>query len=682
MTQDPYKYFRIEARELIDQLGKTILELERGPSPELVARLLRVAHTLKGAARVVKQREIADLAHSHEGALAPLRASSEPVPREEIDALLRLIDDMSGRLTSLGAAPPAEATPARRSPPEDTVRALHADVAEMDELLDGVTELHAQLAPTRRALGTIERGRRLAELIAAQLDAPHAPESRGGGGEKTRAMAEELGALLVGVERSLSSSVDQMHRELAQVRRAAEQMRLVPASAIFSALERTARDSAQAVRKSVVFEGRGGEVRLDAQVLGAVQGALVQIVRNAVAHGIELPGEREAAGKTREGRIAIDVVRRGRFVAFLGRDDGRGVDLEAVRVLAQQKGLLSAEARALGAEDLLGLLLLGGFTTSAAVTEVSGRGVGLDVVRETAERLSGKVVVRTKPGEGTVVELIVPVSVASLLGLVVEAAGLSATIPLDAVVQTLRLGANDVARTADGEAVVHDGVAVPFLPLSSVLSSRRTPRRGTDAWSAVVVRGVGGLAVVGVDRLVGTADVLLRPLPELAPASAVVAGASLDAEGNPRLVLDPDALVVAAGRRVAAEDESDGQPKRAPILVIDDSLTTRMLERSILESAGYEVDVATSGEEAFEKALRKRYGLFLVDIEMPGMDGFTFIERTRADPGLRHVPAILVSSRASPEDRRRGEEVGALDYVVKSEFDQGALLARIREEVG
>jgi two-component system chemotaxis sensor kinase CheA len=196
----------------------------------------------------------------------------------------------------------------------------------------------------------------------------------------------------------------------------------------------------------------------------------------------------------------------------------------------------------------------------------------------------------------------------------------------------------------------------------------------------VVVRGSSGVAVVGVDRLLGTASVVLRSLPELAPSSAIVAGASLDAEGRPRLVLDPDALVLAAGQRVTAERATDVQ--RAPILVIDDSLTTRMLERSILESAGYEVDIATSGEEAFEKARRTRYALFLVDIEMPGMDGFTFIERTRADPALRDIPAILVSSRASPEDRRRGDEVGALDYMVKSEFDQGALLARIRGQLG
>ena len=680
MTQDPYRYFRIEARELVDQLGKAILELERGASPEIVAQLLRVAHTLKGAARVVKQGEIADRAHALEDGLAPLRASAAPVPRARIDAFLAVVDEMSARVTALGGASAPEAPIARRAPVEESPRALHADVAEMDELLDGVTELHAQLAPARRALGTLDRSRRLAELIADQLAAPHAPESRGAGGEKTRAIAEELSVLLAGLERSLASGVDQLDRELGQVRRSAEQMRLTPAGAIFGALERTARDAAQALGTRVTFEGRGGDVRLDAQVLATVQAALVQIVRNAVAHGVEPANAREAAGKPPAGRVTIDVVRRGRFVAFLGSDDGRGVDTEAVRALAQKRGLLSAEARPLGTDDLLRLLLRGGFTTSASVTEVSGRGVGLDVVRESAERLSGEVLVRTKAGAGTTVELIVPVSVSSLLGLVVEAGGVVATIPLGAVVQTLRVRASDVARTAAGETVVHDGVAVPFLPLSRALSSRRAPARGERAWSAVVVRGTGGVAVVGVDRLLGTGNVVLRPLPELAPASPVVAGASLDAEGSPRLVLDPDELVKAAGERVTTDAEPEA--KRAPILVIDDSLTTRMLERSILESAGYEVDVATSGEEGFEKARRKRYALFLVDIEMPGMDGFTFIERTRADPALRDTPAILVSSRASPEDRRRGKEVGALDYMIKSEFDQGALLGRIRQEVG
>lgn len=680
MAQDPYKYFRIEARELVDQMARTVLELEKGASAGLVGQMLRAAHTLKGAARVVKQREVADRAHAFEEVLLSLRDATAPVPRQRIDELLALVDEMSARVTALGAGPEREAAVERRPSPEEPVRALHADVAEMDDLLDGITELHAQAASTRRCLRNLERARHLAELIGDQRADAHPSDPQRAGGEKMRSVAAELATLLGEVEGSLSMSVDQIDRELTQVRLAAEQMRLAPTRTIFGALERTARDAAVALGKSVVLEGRGGDVRLDAQVLGVVQGALVQMVRNAIAHGIESADDRVAAGKPREGRITIDVVRRGRFVAFVETDDGRGIDLEGLRAVARQKGLLSAGARALGTEELLRLLLKGGLTTSATVTEVSGRGVGFDVVRETAQRLGGEVLVRTKPGEGTAVELVVPVSIESMLGLTVEAAGISAMIPLDAVVRTTRVAARDVARTADGDAVVHDGAAVPFLPLRRLLSSRHGAPRNERISSAVVVRGGSGVAVIGVDRLAGTGSVVLRPLPELAPASSIVTGASLDAEGRPRLVLDPDALVLAAREQAAVEQAAE--VRRAPILVIDDSLTTRMLERSILESAGYEVDVATSGEEGFEKARSKRYGLFLVDIEMPGMDGFTFIERTRADAALRDIPAILVSSRASPEDRRRGEEVGALDYVVKSEFDQGALLGRIREQVG
>jgi two-component system chemotaxis sensor kinase CheA len=166
----------------------------------------------------------------------------------------------------------------------------------------------------------------------------------------------------------------------------------------------------------------------------------------------------------------------------------------------------------------------------------------------------------------------------------------------------------------------------------------------------------------------------------LAPVAPVVAGVSLDADGNPQLVLDPEGLIVAAHGSVARDPETPAA--RHPVLVVDDSLTTRMLEQSILESAGYEVDVATSGEEGLQRARRKRYALFLVDVEMPGMDGFRFVEHTREDAALRDVPAILVTSRCSPEDRRRGEKAGARGYMVKDEFDQVELLDQIRKLVG
>jgi two-component system chemotaxis sensor kinase CheA len=193
----------------------------------------------------------------------------------------------------------------------------------------------------------------------------------------------------------------------------------------------------------------------------------------------------------------------------------------------------------------------------------------------------------------------------------------------------------------------------------------------------VVVQSGSSWAAVGVERLLGTANVVVRPLPEMVDSIAVVAGASLDAEGNPQLVLDPAGLVAAA--RAGAEARPAPAPAaRAPILVIDDSLTTRMLEQSILESAGFDVDVAVSAEDALVKARDRRYGLFVVDVEMPGMDGFEFVERTRADPVLRETPAILVTSRSAPEDRRRGEQAGARGYILKGEFDQVHLLHTIQ----
>ena len=324
-------------------------------------------------------------------------------------------------------------------------------------------------------------------------------------------------------------------------------------------------------------------------------------------------------------------------------------------------------------------MLKGGLTTSGTITEVSGRGIGLDIVREAAARLGGQVTVHTNADTGTSLELTVPASLSSLDALLVEAGGVSAAIPLDAIRRTVRLAKGDVARTSEGDSIVHGGKVIPFMPLAGSLRGK-TADRYNRTWTAVVVDGNTALAAVGVDRLVGTANVVVRPLPALAPSDPSVAGAAMDAEGMPQLVLDPVGLVAAA-YRLRPTGEIPRSASKASILVIDDSLTTRMLEQSILESAGYEVDLATSAEEALAQARRRTYQLFLVDVEMPGMDGFTFVERTRADPILRNTPAILVTSRNSPEDRQRGTDVGAHAYVVKGDFDQVGLLATINKLV-
>jgi two-component system chemotaxis sensor kinase CheA len=264
--------------------------------------------------------------------------------------------------------------------------------------------------------------------------------------------------------------------------------------------------------------------------------------------------------------------------------------------------------------------------------------------------------------------------------LVIETSGVAATIPLDAVRSSVRLAPEEIARTAQGDTIVYEGKVIPFLPLARIVLAN-APSAGADRhWSAVIVEGTNGIAAVGVDRLLGTTSLVLHPLPELAHAAAVIAGAYFDSQGTPQIVLDPDGLVAEAQRERTGEFQP--QTTRPPILVIDDSLTTRMLEQSILESAGYLVEIATSGEDALEKAGQRRYSLFLVDVEMPGIDGFTFIERTRSDAGLRDIPSILVSSRDSPEDHERGRKAGAQAYIVKGEFNQRQFLERVRKLVG
>jgi two-component system, chemotaxis family, sensor kinase CheA len=671
MPKDRYKYFRVEARELLEGLGRGALDLEKSAGGvEIVVRMLRLAHTLKGAARVVGQPAIADCAHALEDVLAPHRMGpATAMPPEELEQVLHLLDDIGARVAALGGQG-AERPPGTAAPAPEPLENVRVEIGEMDELLEGVFETDVRLAAIRRDFEDVARARGLAASLVKVLPAA----------TRARAVAEELVSVIDRADRNLTAGLDHADHEIAQVREKAHELRLVPASAVFVELERAARDAAQSLGRPVRFETSGGDHRLEANVLFAVRDALLHVVRNAVAHGIETPADRRRAGKPPEGLVRLDVKRRGHRIAFVCRDDGRGIDVEAVRRVAASRGATVTDGE-LGAEQLLRLLLESGLTTSEKVTQVSGRGIGLDVLRTTVERLKGDIRLANEPGRGMTVDICVPVSLSSVSALVLDAAGLTCCVPLDAVRQTLRLASGDIARSAERDSIVVEGVVVPFMPLGRVLA--RTPSSAlVRAWSTVVVEAGSYRAAIGVDRLIGTSRVVLRPLPRLAGPVPIAAGASLDGEGNPQLVLDPRGLVDAVHAGRGATVVAAVEATRAPVLIIDDSLTTRMLEQSILESAGYAVDLAVSAEEGLARARQGPYSLFLVDVEMPGMDGFEFVAHTRGDPALRGIPAILVTSRHSADDRRRGAEVGARAYIVKGEFDQGLLLRTIRLLIG
>jgi two-component system chemotaxis sensor kinase CheA len=692
MARDLYKYFRVEAREIVEQLSRGVLAFEQGASGQAnMAAVLRLAHTLKGAAHVVKQARIAQLAHELEDALAPYTKGQE-IPVQNVRAMLRQVDEINACIAALDSeqSPKAETPPANNAipaPPSvdeffDTVR---VDLGDMDVLLNGIAEASLQVSGLKAKLAAIEQATDLGSVLLNQLAPRRAndtAERANASWSKARVLAEDLTGLLKPLRRTLASGVEQVEGELAQVRDMASQVRLIPASAVFSTMRRAVRNSAETLGKEVEFETSGGDHRLDAHVLAAVRDALLHVVRNAVAHGIEPLAERFAAGKNPTGKITLQVQRRGNRVAFSCHDDGRGFDVVALRRAVVARGIRSEGAAGLlDVNDLLHAMVRGGISTSRTVTELSGRGIGLDVVRETAAKLKAEVAIDTQPGMGTTVQISVPVSLLSLPAVIVDSNGVSASLPLDAVWQTLRVSESEIVRNPDGDSIVFEGNTIPYLLLPSALGQELPRQRDKKVFSsAVIIRSGADIAAIGVDRLLGTATVLLRPIPSFAGVDPIIAGAALDSEGNPQLVLDPAALILAARASRVKIQEQD--PALTPVvLVVDDSLTTRMLEKSILESAGYEVDLATSAEQALEKGLARRYDLFVVDVEMPGMSGFEFVAKTREYATLCDIPSILVTSRNSREDKKRGEDAGARAYIVKSEFDQGHLLQLIRQLV-
>lgn len=679
MAKDPYRYFRIEAQELLEGLGQGLLELEKGPDLEVVKRLLRHAHTFKGASRVVKQTDIGDLAHRLEDLLSPHREAGGPVERSTIDRALELLDRIRQLVAALGTAShvprTAEPAQARLEPAPNEQQTIRIAVRDLDALIESAHEAHTAASSLRGEGARLERIRSMARDLLADLP-PHL-SSRSS--DDLQRLVDELDQ----VRRSTLERVDRTLSELGALRAAASELRLVPAQVLMGDLERVVRDAARALDKDVELRATGGETHIDAHVLTGLRNALVHVVRNSVAHGIEDSAGRLQAGKPPAGRIEISIERRGHRVLLACRDDGRGLELELVRAAAIERGLISpGTAEGMDERGLGQLLLQGGLSTSRSVSSVSGRGVGLDAVRHAIEALEGEISMHSVPGKGTTVELLVPVSLSAMPTLALQVDDVAVLVPLDSVRQTLRVSADDISRDARGERLVVDGRVIPFLPLRRALGRPNRARVDLSPMqSAVVIEAEGRLAVIGVDRLGAARSVVVRGIPEQAAAASIVAGAALDDDGFPQLVLAPPALVRAAAEAAPPGDEVAIR-ELPPLLVVDDSLTTRMLEQSILESAGYEVDLAVSGEEALEKAYARRYGVFVVDVEMPGMNGFELLARIRSDPELRETPAILVTSRADAEDKRRGKDVGARAYIVKSEFDQAELLQTIRRLIG
>ncbi|HEY9724662.1 MAG TPA: response regulator [Oscillatoriaceae cyanobacterium] len=669
MTQRPdrYHYFRIEAHELLEGMRQGAAALAEGaPAMERLPALLRQAHTLKGAARVVGLEAIAACAHRIEELLLPFRSLAGALPAAASEALSGCLQEARAHLEALTRDGEDQTRVVKRadSPAEFELATMRVELSALDALLEDLSEAAVQIDALGALTNRIERLEWLAETLGQALGSERDPRS-------AAPLANELQGGLRELGHRLRGGLARAESELDQMRQRADQLRMAPTRDLFAALEQTAIDAAAQLGKRVRLE-TAGELRLESPLLARLRGALIHAVRNAVDHGIETPAERLAAGKGPQGLITVKLERRGGHLLVSCQDDGRGIDAARVQASAVRAGLVAPE-RALSADEALELVFQPGLSTAGSVSAISGRGIGLDAIRAIAAALDARLTLVSRPGEGTRLELLAPLALSATRVLLLGAAGQRLALPLDSVEQTLRLADARVASAGTTLRLVRADESLPYMPLSSLWPGHRD-----ESAIAVIVEAQGKRAVLGVERLEQATELLMRPLPAALGAQPLVAGAALDSEGMPLIVLDPGALVAAVEQGAPAPAPT-AAARRRPILVVDDSLTTRMLEQAILEAAGYPVMLAANAEDGLKLAREGDFGLFIVDVEMPGMDGFAFVRAVRADEDLKRIPAVMLSSLSAPEYQARGREVGAQAYLVKAAFDQERFLKLVEE---
>ena len=722
--------FRQEVAAQAAVLTEGLLAIERGGAdPARLEALMRAAHSIKGAARIVSLQSAVQVAHAMEDCFVAAQQGQLAIQPAQADILLRGVDFLTHAADETGAGapdpllrelasireapraaspPPLEAAPAPGSaaapakpgvaaePGEQTVRIASA---HLSRILAMIGETHVQTRWIEMfSSSLLSLGQRQAELCQT-LEALSMRFADAGGEsdlarelEETRRMAEDCRRL--GRERLEEFEVwTRRQSELAErLYRTAIASRMRPFADGVQGLPRMVRDLARELGKQAHLEILGLSTQVDREILERLDAPLAHLLRNALDHGAEGAAERLVAGKPPEALLTLEAHHRAGLLSISVSDDGRGIDVEDLRGRIVARGLSTAEMAATFSEtELFDFLFLPGFSTTERVTEISGRGVGLDIVRNLAQEVGGTLRLESRPGRGTRVQLELPVTLSVLRCLLVEVAGEPFALPLTRI-DRLAIVDPGAVSTLDGRPhLILDGRPVGLADARLVLDlTPGEPSPALDHRPVVILTDTSGPCGLVVDRLLGERKLAVRPLdPHLGKVPGVSAVSVLD-NGSPILILDAEDLARLTQRILAEEshhpesqlDAAGGPQVRRRILVVDDSVTVREIERRLLEEQGYAVEVAVDGIDGWNRLKDGRYDLVVSDVDMPRMNGLELVRRIRQDARLRTIPVIIVSYKDRDEDRRTGLEAGANAYVTKSSFQDPSFLTTVAEMFG
>ncbi|HYM12727.1 MAG TPA: response regulator [Bryobacterales bacterium] len=731
LNQKLLAVFQVEHKEHLEQIRSLLEHLEKGagvsPGPEL-DEVFRRAHSLKGAARAVDLRPVETLAHRLETLFSRVREGALRVDQPVLEVIRQTLDATEDLVACLGEnRKPADPAPvleaiervlgmepdARPAPPQAPVAGVAADAAPMQPIETvrvGAESLDRLLGSSGRLLAeslsqdrvTQQLNHLARDIAGMEKEWERSREASSLPLKRLAAMPEfaRLGRHLDSVRqqvRSLSSQARTVcllqQRSNWALRHLSEQLqqdvcrvRMAPAESVFDGFRKMVRDLAADEGKQIAFRVSGLEVQADRMVLQALKDPVMHLLRNAVCHGIESSGERAAAGKAPVGQVRLALETRGDRLRVLVEDDGRGIDVAAVRSVAVRKGLVpEAEAGLRPPEELARLIFLPGFSTSKMVTDLAGRGMGLSIVSEHVKRLQGQAELQGKNGPGVSILLSVPLSISTERLLLVACAGQTFAIPAYSIERLCRIEIREVQTVEGKPAILLQGRPVRLATLAELLGLPADAARGRNgaALPAVVLKAAESLAAVVVDAFLAEKAAPVKDLGIPQGEAGKTAGGILLEDGSVAVVLNPAELLNAfqgsGAIPVLAPGEPAAEKKQPNILVVDDSITTRSLEKSILEAHGYRVRVAVDGVEALAQLRSERADLVIADVQMPRLDGFGLLAEMKRDEHLGKIPVIIVTSLERREDQEKGLALGADAYIVKRKFDQRDLLDTIRQ---
>lgn len=735
-----------EAKDHLDKLGQGIMDLEKSPDDaENINSIFRSAHTIKGSSRMMNLTRITEVAHKLEDVLGSLREKKIRHSAPLSDLLLRAVDAISCMVELVASgkeitadnaalceslakaaekgpsecpvasgnveiAPKAEEStaqaketkekpvagipdekPAKTAAPDAKQKAQETFKIKAEKLDDLIKLMGEIVSGQSRLRQRLSDAKEIETMVAKQVSFLSGLEARGsqGGLEEGLAAAKSVFASIKKLVSDIKDDVNIYELLTDDLQGKTVMMRMVPLSTVLDSFRRMVRDMSRSIGKDVEIIIEGDNIELDKKIVEKIGDPLVHMIRNSIDHGIETPEERTKKGKDPKGSIRLSAVYDAGSVLIEIADDGGGLPLEKIKEKAVRKKIFSeAEADALRESELIDLIFHPGFSTSEIITDISGRGVGMDVVRKyILEDMKGSIRVETRRDAGTAFFIRLPLTLAIMRLLLISSSGYVFAVSAHYIKEIIRASEDEFMTVVDKKALKLRNEFIPVVNLAALLKlpeDRKGPTKKNAAGMLILLTQVGDekLGLI-IDDLLDEEDMVIKSLPGHLKGIRFVSGFTVTGKNEIINVLHIPAVIDAAGelRENRAEIKTTGVDG-ANILVIDDSLNTREIEKSILESYGYTVTLAEDGIDGFEKAMAGKFDAVITDVEMPRLDGFSLTEKLRQEEAYKHTPIIIVTSRQKEEDKRRGISVGADAYIIKGSFERSNLIETIRNLIG